>query len=160
MRTITRSVPFVSACLLLFVFLLSLSALAQEKPQKSLYHRMGGYDVIAGVVDDFLKQLGSDPAFQRFGGGRSQGSLKRSRQLIVDQVCAMTGGPCVYIGRDMKRSHEGLKITAAEWDSSIQKLRLSLQKNNVPGPEQDEMVAMIEKLREDIVEPPAASAQK
>ena len=37
---------------------------------KTLYERIGGYDVIAGLVDDFIHQLGEDPAFKRFGGGR------------------------------------------------------------------------------------------
>jgi hemoglobin len=147
----TFRVRFLSALLLLLT-LTSLAVLAQDKPQKSLYHRMGGYDVIAGVVDDFLKQLGGDPAFKRFGGGRSEGSLKRARQLIVDQICALTGGPCVYFGRDMKASHKGLKITIAEWDSSIAKLRSSLAKFNVGAAEQDELVAMIQKLRDEIVE--------
>jgi hemoglobin len=158
-RPISRVVRFASAVVLLLTLFASAAAFAQEKP-KSLYHRLGGYDAIAAVVDDFLKQLGSDPAFQRFGGGRSEGSLKRSRQLIVDQVCALTGGPCVYFGRDMKTSHAGLKITRAEWDSSIQKLRNSLQKFKVGDAEQAELVGMIEKMRDEIVEAPATAAQQ
>src|SRR5215831_17438031 len=78
------------------------SCLAQEKP--SLYQRLGKYDVIAGIVDDFLSHIRSDPQFSRFTG-RSQDSLKRARQLFVDQLCALSGGPCIYIGRDMKTAH-------------------------------------------------------
>lgn len=125
-----------------------------EKPGKSLYHRMGGYDVIAAVVDDFLGLLRDDPAFKRFGGGRSQGSLKRARQLIVDQICAATGGPCVYFGRDMKSSHAGLAITDAEWESSVKKLTAALEKNKVGATEQKELLAIVETLRKDIVEQP------
>ena len=98
---------------------------------KTLYQRMGGYDVIAGIVDDFIAQLGKDKAFERFGGGRSHNSLVRTRQLVVDQICNLTGGPCVYIGRDMKTAHEGLAITDAEWDSSIKKFEISLDKFKV-----------------------------
>src|SRR5215831_14981082 len=76
--------------------------LAQEK--QSLYQRLGKYDVIAGIVDDFLSHIRSDPQFSRFTG-RSQDSLKRARQLFVDQLCALSGGPCIYIGRDMKTAH-------------------------------------------------------
>lgn len=137
---------------------------AQDKPAakagKSLYHRMGGYDVIAAVVDDFLGLLRDDPAFKRFGGGRSEGSLKRARQLIVDQICAATGGPCVYFGRDMKSSHQGLAITDAEWESSVKKLTAALEKNKVGATEQKELLAIVETLRKDIVEkPPAEKAQ-
>ena len=133
---------------------------AQDKPAaKSLYHRMGGYDVIAAVVDDFLGLLRDDPAFKRFGGGRSQGSLKRARQLIVDQICAATGGPCVYFGRNMKSSHEGLAITDAEWESSVKKLTAALEKNKVGATEQKELLAIVETLRKDIVEKPKGEAQ-
>ena len=140
-------------------FLLGSSvAPAQEAGAKSLYQRVGGYDVIASVVDDFLNQLGADPAFKRFGQGRSMNSLGRARQLIVDQVCNLSGGPCLYIGRDMKPSHGGLAITDAEWESSGQKLLNSLKKFKVSEPDQKEFMAMIEKLRPDIVEPPAKPA--
>jgi len=128
-----------------------------EKPAKTLYQRMGGYDVMAGIVDDFLVQLKNDPAFDRFGGGRSEASLKRTRQIVVDQFCALTGGPCVYIGRDMKSAHQGLKITRAEWDSAIKKLEISLDKFKVGGKDKEEFVALIQQVRDEIVEPPAAS---
>jgi hemoglobin len=129
---------------------------AQDKPatQKSLYQRIGGYDVIAGVVDDFLKQLQADPAFARFGQGRGENSLMRGRQLVVDQICNLSGGPCVYIGREMKPAHKGLAITAAEWEAAGKKMGAALQKFSVSEPDQKEFAAMIEKLRVDIVEPP------
>lgn len=135
--------------------------LAQDKPAtpKSLYHRIGGYDVIAGAVDDFLNQLGADPAFQRFGQGRSQNSLVRGRQLIVDQICNLSGGPCVYIGREMKPAHQGLAITEAEWESAGKKMTAALQKFKVAEPDQQEFMAMIEKLKVDIVEPPTKPAE-
>ena len=128
-----------------------------DKPAKTLYQRMGGYDVMAGIVEDFLVQMRGDPAFNRFGGGRSEGSLKRTRQILVDQFCAMTGGPCVYIGRDMKSAHQGLKITRAEWDSALKKLEVSLDKFKVHGKDKEEFVALIQQVRDDIVEAPAAS---
>jgi hemoglobin len=77
----------------------------------SLYKRVGGYDVIASIVDDMFSLLQADRRFVRSGRGRSMDSHKRARQLIVDQLCALSGGPCFYIGRDMKTSHTGLKIT-------------------------------------------------
>ena len=136
--------------------------LAQDAPAtpKRLYQRIGGYDVIAGVVDDFLKQLQADPAFARFGQGRGQNSLMRGRQLVVDQICALSGGPCVYIGREMKTAHQGLAITQVEWESAGKKMAAALQKFNVAEPDQKEFAAMIEKLRADIVEPPKPAESK
>lgn len=138
-------------------------SLGQDQPTKTLYQRMGGYDVIAGIVDDFISQLGKDPAFKRFGGGRSHNSLVRTRQLIVDQVCNLTGGPCAYIGRDMKTAHQGLEISDAEWDSSMKKFKVALDDFKVAEPEQQEFLAMIAKLKPDIAEGPkkeTSQAQK
>jgi hemoglobin len=136
--------------------------LAQDPPAtpKSLYHRIGGYDVIAGVVDDFLKQLQADPAFARFGQGRGQNSLMRGRQLVIELICQQSGGPCVYIGREMKPAHQGLAITQVEWESAGKKMGAALQKFNVSEPDQKEFAAMIEKLRPDIVEPPKPAESK
>src|SRR5690242_7221985 len=106
-----------SGCLLACV--MSGPVLAQPAPAAapatqaapSLYKRLGGYDALAAVTDDFLQRLVSEPTFARFFGGHSTDSLKKIRQLIVDLLCNATGGPCVYIGRDMKTTHAGLGIT-------------------------------------------------
>ncbi len=135
---------------------------AQDKPApaKTLYQRLGGFDTIAGIVDDFIGQLKDDPAFKRFGGGRSKDSLMRTRELVVEQICYLTGGPCVYIGRDAKTAHAGLAITQEEWDSNIKKFKVSLDKLKVAELEQKEFLAMIEKLRPDIVEKPTQEKPK
>lgn len=122
--------------------------------KKTLYQRMGGYDIIANVVDGFIGHLKTDPAFKRFGGGRSISSLIATRQLIVDQLCNLTGGPCMYIGRPMKMAHAGLEITQQEWETSMKFWKASLEKSKVGEPEQKEFLAIIENLRKDIVEKP------
>ena len=95
---------------LAMVTFLAVSDGAQQKP-KTLYERLGGYDAIAAVTDDFIGRLVADKQITRFFTGASTDSKKRIRQLVVDQICAATGGPCIYIGRSMKTSHEGLGIT-------------------------------------------------
>ena len=155
-----RAIPvFVLAVLAMALCPPAASAQAQATPaKKTLYQRMGGYDAIAGIVGDFLKQLGQDHAFDRFGQGRGQNSLDRARQLIIEQICQATGGPCVYLGRDMKTAHHGLKITQAEWEAAGNHLKASLTKFNVAEADQTEFMAIVESLRPDIVEAPAAKA--
>src|SRR3989442_1368863 len=95
---------------------MSIPGATQEK--KSLYQRLGGYDAIAAVVDDFITRLATDPRFERFFSGSSIDSKKRLRQHILDQFCAAAGGPCVYTGREMKTAHTGLKISEDDWNSA------------------------------------------
>ena len=118
----------------------------------SLYRRLGGYDVIAAVVDDMFSSLRGDPAFARFATGRSLDSHMRAQQLLIEQVCELSGGPCHYIGRDMKTSHAGLAITTAEWDANMGYTIAALLKNGVPEPERTEFLALFERYRQDIVE--------
>jgi hemoglobin len=123
-------------------------------PAPSLYQRLGGYDALAAVTDDFIGRLVTDSSLSRFFGGHSKNSQGRIRQLVLDQLCAVTGGPCVYIGRDMKSTHAGLGITQANWDKSVLLLVATLNKFNVPQKEQQEVLTAVSSLKGDIVEQP------
>ena len=124
--------------------------IAQEK--KSLYTRLGGYDAIALVVDDFITRLATDKRFERLFAGFSTDSNKRLRQHILDQFCVAAGGPCVYMGRDMKTTHTGLGITEADWDAAAKHLIEALDKYKVPKAEKDELMAFVGTQKKDIVE--------
>jgi len=141
---------------IVFVFALAFSlfataALAQGKP-KSLYARLGGYDAIAAVTDDFFGRMMKDPQLGRFFKNLGDDSKKRARQLTVDLLCHMTGGPCVYIGRDMKKTHEGMGITESDWDLSVKYLKETLNTFKVPDKEQGEVLQAISGTKKDIVE--------
>jgi len=120
--------------------------------KKSLYARLGGYDAIAAVVDDFIGRLVADKRFSKFFVGHSEDSLKKIRMHVIDQLCAAAGGPCLYVGRDMKTSHHGLGITSDDWDASAKHLVESLDKFNVPKAEKDELLAFVGTLKKDIVD--------
>jgi hemoglobin len=117
----------------------------------SLYQRLGGYDVIAAFIDETYQRLRDDPMFSRFST-RSTSSRERARQLLVDQICHLAGGPCLYIGRDMKTSHAGLRISEAEWDASMEHTRQAMKTHKVGAREADEVIAIIQRYRTDIVE--------
>ena len=119
--------------------------------QASLYKRLGGYDAIAAVTDDFLGRLTTDPQLKRFFVGHSTDSLKQIRQHIVDFLCQATGGPCAYHGRDMKTAHAGLGITEDDWTATVKDLVATLDKFNVPAKEKGEVLAAISSLKPDIV---------
>ena len=133
--------------------LVAVPALAQTPPP-TLYKRLGGYDAIVAVSDDFLGRLSVNPQFTKFFAGHSTDSLKRLRQHVIDFLCFGTGGPCVYMGRDMKTSHAGLGITESNWNASAKELVATLDKFNVPAKEKDEVLAAVTSLKKDIVEKP------
>ena len=61
---------------------------------QSLYQRLGGYDGIAAIIETLFGLMREDQRFARFGTGRSTESKKRAQQLTVEQICALSGGPC------------------------------------------------------------------
>jgi len=140
-------------CSLLLVATTSL--LAADAPKApSLYTRLGGYDAIAAVSDDFIARLAADKQLSRFVVGHSQDSLMKLRQHVVEFLCNATGGPCVYMGRDMKTAHKGMGITESDWDLSGKGLIATLDKFKVPEKEKGEVLAAVGPLKAQIVEKP------
>ena len=117
----------------------------------TLYKRLGGYDAIAAVSDDFLDRLAKDPQAGRFFKGHGTESLKRIRQHIVDFLCQATGGPCAYHGADMKTAHAGLGITEEDWQGTVKSLTATLEKFKVPDKEKVEVLNAVAGLKGDIV---------
>ncbi len=119
--------------------------------EKSLYERLGGYNAIAAVVDDFSGRMIADKQLGRYLIGHCTDSKKKFRQLIVDMLCEATGGPCNYLGRDMKTVHTGLGITESDWQVNVKLLTATLDKFKVPQKEKEEVFAAVSGLKPDIV---------
>jgi hemoglobin len=124
-------------------------AFAQQ--QKTLYQRLGGYDALAAVTDDFITRLATDPQLSRFFAGHNKEGVTRIRQHVIDFLCVATGGPCAYTGQDMKTAHTGLGIAEADWDASVKHLVATLDKFHVPEKEKTEVLGAISPLKGDIV---------
>jgi hemoglobin len=138
-----------AVALLLAAPLLAQPASAQDK---SLYQRIGGYDAIAAVTDDFIGRMVADDKLKRFFVVFSEDSRAKIRQHVIDLICKSSGGPCVYTGRDMKTSHAGAGVTKADWDKSVALFLETLNKFKVPEREQKELAGLILPLEKDIVE--------
>lgn len=117
----------------------------------SLYQRIGGYDVVARVVDDFLTRFDADPQLMPFLGGINASAGARIRQHFIDFICARTGGPCLYHGKDMKVTHEGLPITAAHFAAVIRHFDAALGAQGVREGDKQELLTMLRGLRSEIV---------
>lgn len=124
---------------------------AVKKAEKSLYKRLGGYDAIAAVVDDFISRMAADPEMMKYFKKTDKATMNRFRQLLVDQFCEATGGPCVYTGRDMKTTHTGMKITEKDWNTAAGYLVATLDKFKVKKKEKDEVIAFVSGMKKDIV---------
>ena len=138
--------------LLLISFFAGMFFIQTIQAQETLYKRLGGYDALAVVTDDFVGRLITHKDMIKFFTGASDDTKKRIRMHIIEFLCEKSGGPCNYTGRDMKLSHKGLGITEAEWNTAAGLLVGSLNKFKVAKKEQDELLSFVTTLKKDIVE--------
>ena len=119
--------------------------------EASLYERLGGYDAIAAVTDEFLGRVMGDPELSGYWVGHSDDTKRKERQLIVDFLVEATGGPTYYTGRDMNTSHMGLGISESEYDKLMEHCVATLDSFEVPEKEKNEVCAFLNGLRPEIV---------
>jgi hemoglobin len=115
----------------------------------SLYERLGGLDAITAVVDSFVARCAGD---DRINAKFARTDVPRLTKMLVDQVCDAAGGPCTYTGRDMRTTHDGMGVTAGEFDALVADLVATLGELGVPEAEQAELLGLLAPLRGDIVE--------
>lgn len=117
--------------------------------EQSLYGRLGGGDAIVAVIDDFVARCAADG---RINGKFGRTDIPRLKAMLVEQVTSATGGPGSYSGRSMEVTHDGMGVTAGEFDALVGDLVATLNQFNVPDAEQQELLAILGPLRSDIVE--------
>jgi hemoglobin len=121
----------------------------------TLYERLGGKDAITAVVDDFVARCAADT---RINGKFARTDVARLKHMLVDQVCMASGGPCVYEGRDMRETHDGMAVTGGEFDALVEDLVATLNQFGVGKAEQDELLGVLGPLRAEIVEVESAES--
>jgi hemoglobin len=114
----------------------------------SLYQRLGGINAITAVVDDFVGNVAAD---NRINSQFANTDIPHLKRMLVEQLCAGTGGPCTYTGRDMKSAHVGRHITEGQFNALVEDLVKSLNKFNVPSKEQNDLLAILGPMQGDIV---------
>jgi hemoglobin len=131
---------------------MTLGACATAPPREaSLYERLGGRHPIAMVVDDFVVNVVADNRINERFKALSPADVNRLKSNLSDQICQAAGGPCSYVGRDMKTVHTGMKITEAEWNATVEALVKALDKHKVPAKEKAEVLALLGPMKADIV---------
>lgn len=123
---------------------LSASALAAD----SLYDRMGQKEGLARISSLMIDiSLQDDRIKDTF----SESNIKRVKGLIADQFCQLAGGPCVYKGRDMAKSHAHLKLVARDFDALVENLQTAMDQEGIPFATQNEFLALLAPMHPDIV---------
>jgi hemoglobin len=124
---------------------------ATAAPAVSLYRRLGGREGIALVVGDFVGNMAGDARVNERFKAMKPADIEKLKSNLADQICDATGGPCSYLGRDMKTTHKGMKITEAQWNATVENLGKALDKHKVGAKEKQELIGAIAPMKGDIV---------
>jgi hemoglobin len=135
---------------------ITLGGLAGVPPAAAatLYATLGGEPVLRTTVDRFADIVEADP---RIDFTFADTDMAKFKQLLFEQLCELTKGPCRYTGRDMHTAHAKLKITTAEFNALAEDLYLAMGKAGVPYRQQNRVMALLAPMKRDIVKPPSAT---
>jgi len=114
----------------------------------SLFSAMGGESVLKTAVDRFADLVEAD---NRINFTFAETDIPKFKQLLYEQLCELSGGPCRYTGRDMHTAHEKLKITTAEFNALAEDLYLALGKAGVAYRQQNRLMALLAPMKRQIV---------
>lgn len=128
------------------------AAEAEAVVEKSLYERLGGYEGVSAIVDEFADRLFHDKRISQFFIGMGDDTRASFKQKNKNLVCNVNGGPCKIISRSADDAHDGLGITAADFDVVAGHLMDVLNEFKVPEREQGELFEIILGLRPAIVD--------
>jgi hemoglobin len=114
----------------------------------TLYERLGGEEKIRAIAGDIFDNHLKNPAVQPRYADSDRAEVVR---LVTEFVCAGTGGPQTYTGKDMVAAHKGMNVNEQEYMAVLDDIMGALEKNGVGQREQEEVLMIAYSLRKEIL---------
>jgi hemoglobin len=125
-------------------------------PKKlTLWQKLGEKVGVERVVTDIVLAAAEDKRVNFFRDGKVKlkgEDIARLKENLIAFISEHTGGPIKYNGKSMAEAHKGMAITDAEFDAFKDVVAGVLKKHNLPAPESEAVLKLIESTRKDIVE--------
>ncbi|MGI2000650.1 group I truncated hemoglobin [Shewanella frigidimarina] len=140
-------VKIVKHHVVVFGALLLLSVACASQPT-TLYQQLGGDKGVSMITDDFLVNLSQD---KRILHHFEQTDIQIFRQRLIEHLCVVSGGECVYQGASMYNAHIGLHISQADFDAVVGHLIEALKQQHIPLATRNALLAELAPLYQDII---------
>ena len=114
----------------------------------SLYIELGEQDGINRFVTKAVELSHSDKRIAFLFEDTDDEELIKQ---LEDQMCFLSGGPCVYEGQDMVEAHSGQEITEAEFDIFVEIVIDAMEFAGIPHPARNKLLAILAPMRKDIL---------
>jgi hemoglobin len=124
-----------------------------QSTQNSLFHRLGGSQGIAALVDTIVELHLANPAIKaRYAPLASDAErFAVTKGHLRTFIEAGTGGPAEYTGRDMLETHRGMNVSETEYMAVIDDILGALRKHEIDEQSQKDMLAIAWSLKDEIL---------
>ena len=117
-------------------------------PAGSLYERLGGTSKVTLFVGETIDHVATDPETMR---NFDKVNLQHVKDMLIEQICSLTGGGCQYGGDTMRDVHAGHHISNAEFYDLVAMLRESMRAQDVPLSARNELLEILAPMKRDVV---------
>jgi hemoglobin len=117
----------------------------------SLFRALGEKPGLVRLMDDFGPRLLADARMKPFFKDVNMAALQGK---LVEQVCDLAGGPCRREGPDMRRAHDSMDITRADFNALVEVLQESMDAQRIPFSVQNQLLARLAPMHRQIVNAP------
>jgi len=114
----------------------------------ALYRALGSEAGVARLVDAALARIHADLRINLFFENTDLADLRR---LLIEQICAASGGPCSYTGRSMEEAHSGMNLSEADFAAFVEDLVAAMDEVRLAAPTQHQVLALFGPMQAQIV---------
>ncbi len=121
---------------------------AQVSKDDSLYLALGQKTGITQLSDEFVTRLVADKRLAPFF---EKTNLPNFKLQLADQFCAVSGGPCVYKGADMKSAHANFDIAKADFNALVEVLQQAMDAKGISFRAQNRLLALLAPMHREVI---------
>lgn len=121
---------------------------APPASDSALYQDLGGRYGLTQLMDEFMQRLLRDERTRPFFADVDQAEVKLR---LVEQFCVVSGGPCTYGGKDMKKAHEGVDINKAQFNALVEVLQQTMDARGIPFRTQNRLLAKLAPMHREVI---------
>ena len=114
----------------------------------SLYIALGEQAGITQLSDDFVTRLVANKRLRPFF---EKTNLPNFKLQLADQFCAVSGGPCVYKGADMKSAHANFDIAKADFNALVEVLQQTMDAKGISFGQQNRLLALLAPMHREVI---------
>lgn len=114
----------------------------------TIFQEFGGLEGLRRLMEVFEEELIRNPETRPFFANRDN---SRTKQQLVDQICQILGGGCVYRGATMRDSHRNMGVNNAQFLGLVEAFQIAMDRQRIPSFTQNRLLAVLAPMSRDII---------